>query len=67
MMGGIIFFGGTGALIGAYLMGPLTTAFGSMRSALSTLEIPGFMLLAIFIPLYISSRRKTKKTGAAGQ
>jgi MFS family permease len=61
VMGGIIFFGGTGALLGSYFMGPLTTAMGSMRLALSTLEIPGLILLLIFLTLLIATRGKAKK------
>ena len=57
VMGGIIFFGGTGCLLGTYFMGPLTKAFGSMRLALGTLMVPALILLIIFVPLYFAKGR----------
>ena len=60
VMGGIIFFGGTGALLGSFFMGSLSKAFDSMRLALATLEIPGFLLLVIFLAVYVGSRRRAK-------
>lgn len=58
VMGGIIFFGGTGALLGAFFIGPLTEVLGSMRLAFRTVLVPCAVLVIIFFFVHLATRGK---------